>query len=79
MWGWPEVQKKQLGLLKKEYNKALIRYNNMCKWMETASEEEQSKNFKLAVEVINNSARLLNEIKKLDPLVTPQEILNGFK
>lgn len=51
----------------------------MCKWMETASEEEQSKNFKLAVEVINNSARLLNEIKELDPLVTPQEILNGFK
>lgn len=72
------MQKKPLGLLKKDYNAALIRYNKMCKWVETASEEDQLKNYKLVIQVITDCNRLLNEIKELDPLVTPGEILNGF-
>lgn len=71
--------KKPLKLLKKEYNKALKRYNDMTKWCETATIEEQGKQYKNIVQVINNCSGLLNEIKKLDPLVTPGEILNGFK
>lgn len=50
----------------------------MCKWVETASEEDQLKNYKLVIQVITDCNRLLNEIKELDPLVTPGEILNGF-
>ena len=51
----------------------------MGKWIETATEDEQLKNYKHVIEVIDNCNKLLNEIKKLDPLVTPSEILNGFK
>ena len=72
-------QKKQLELLKKQYNAALNRYKNMGKWIETATEDEQLKNYKHVIEVINNCNKLLNNIKELDPLVTPSEILNGFK
>ena len=69
----------KLILLKKEYNAALRRYNKMIKWCETSTIEEQEKNYKHIVEVINNCNGLLNEIKVLDPLVTANEILNGFK
>ena len=34
---------KQLISLKKEYNAALARFIKMCKWIETASEEDQLK------------------------------------
>lgn len=70
---------KNLVKLKRDYNQALARYNKMCKWVETATEEEQLKNYKHVIEVINTCNRLINEIKELDPLVTPQEILNGFR
>lgn len=73
------MQKKQLISLKREYNVALARYHKMEKWCETASIEDQEKNYKHVVDVINNCNRLLNKIKTLDPLVTDSEILNGFK
>ena len=73
------MELKQLKLLKKEYNAALKRYTDMEKWAETASEEEQLKHYKHVVDVINNCNRLLNEIRAIDPLVAPTEILYGFK
>lgn len=73
------METKQLILLKKDYNAALIRYYKMVDWCETATIEQQEKQFKHIVEVINNCNRLLNEIKIIDPLVTPGEILNGFR
>lgn len=72
-------QKKQLELLKREYNAALTRYKKMCEWVETASEEEQQKYGKDVIDVINTCNSLLNEIKKIDRLVAPTEILYGFK
>lgn len=51
----------------------------MEQWCETATEEEQLKNYKHVLVVINTCNRLLNQIKEIDPLVTPQEILYGFK
>ena len=72
-------EKMQLILLKKEYNAALERYNKMCNWVITASEEEQLKNYKHVIEVINNCNRLLFKVKQQDPLITANEILNGFK
>ena len=72
-------EKMQLILLKKEYNTALERYNKMCNWVLIASEEEQLKNYKHVVDVINNCNRLLSKVKQQDPLVTANEILNGFK
>lgn len=69
----------ELRQLKLSYNKILKRYNNMTKWCETASIEEQEKNYKHMINVIKDCRQTLNEIKKLDPLVTPGEILNGFK
>ena len=74
-----DQEKRQLILLKKEYNQALSRYNKMTKWCETATIEEQGQQYTHIVEVINNCNRLLNEIKVLDPLVTDGEILNGFR
>lgn len=68
---------KQLELLKKDYNAALIRYNKMTSWCETATIEQQEKQYKHIVEVINNCSNILNEIKKY-MLVTPAETLNGF-
>lgn len=51
----------------------------MCEWIETASEEEQMKNYKHVVDVVNTCNKLLNEIKMIDGLVAPTEILNGFR
>lgn len=51
----------------------------MEKWIETASEEDQLKNYRHVFDVINTCNNLLNEIKAIDPLVPPGEILNGFK
>jgi hypothetical protein len=51
----------------------------MEKWVETASEEEQLKNYKHVIDVINTCNRLLNQIKEIDSLVAPTEILYGFK
>lgn len=65
--------------LKKKYNAALVRYHNMEKWCETASKDEQEKYADNVFEVINRCNRLLNQIKEIDKLVTPGEILNGFK
>lgn len=73
------MQKKQLILLKKQYNHALNRYNKMTNWVETATEEEQQKNCKHVIEVIRNLNNLYNEIKEIDPLITPAEAMNGFK
>ena len=72
-------QKKQLELLKREYNAVIKRYQKMCEWIETASEEEQMKNYKHVVDVVNTCNKLLNEIKMIDGLVAPTEILNGFR
>lgn len=69
---------KQLISLKKEYNIAIVRYNKMLSWIETASEEDQLKNYRHVFDVINTCNRLLNEIRE-QQLVTPGEILNGFK
>ncbi|MDR7870329.1 MAG: hypothetical protein RIN55_05685 [Tissierellaceae bacterium] len=69
----------QLKSLKIQYNAALARYSKMEQWCETATEEEQLKNYKHVLVVINTCNRLLNQIKEIDPLVTPQEILYGFK
>ena len=71
--------KKQLELLKKQYNVAIARFHKMEEWCETATSEDQEKNFKHIVDVINNCNKLLNEIKKYDEFVTDSEILNGFK
>lgn len=73
------MEKKQLILLKREYNVALKRYNKMTKWCETATIEEQGKQYKHMVEVINNCNSLLNQIKIIEPLIAPGEILNGFR
>lgn len=51
----------------------------MEKWVETASEEEQLKYYTNVVDVIKDCNHLLNEIRKIDPLVAPTEILYGFK
>ena len=74
-----DQEKRQLILLKKDYNAALKRYNKMTKWCETATIEEQEKNYKHIVDVINDCSGLLNEIKALDPMVNSNEILNGFE
>lgn len=76
-----EEARKELELdwLKEEYNAALKRYNKMIKWCETATVEQQEKQYKHIVEVINNCNGLLNKINLIDPLVTPGEILNGFR
>lgn len=70
---------KSLVVLKRDYNEILVRYNAMCKWAETASEEEQLKNYKHAIEVIKTYNELINEIKKQDRFVTANEIIYGFK
>jgi len=49
----------------------------MVDWCETASIEDQEKQYKHIVEVINNCSNILNEIKG-HILVTPAETLNGF-
>ena len=59
------MQRKQLESLKKEYNIALARFNKMEKWCESATIEDQEKNYKHIVDVINNCSRLFNEIKEL--------------
>lgn len=64
--------------LKIRYNAALKRYNDMEKWIKTATVEEQQKMATHIVEVINNCNDLINEIKERD-LVAPGEILGGFK
>lgn len=66
-------------LLKQQYNSTLARYKKMEIWIETASEEEQLKYHKNVFDVIKDCNHLLNEIKKLDSLVTANEILSGFK
>lgn len=75
----PEVQKKQLELLKKNYNAILARYRNMEKWIETASIEEQFKYEDEIYFVINELNRLFNEIRKIDKNITPKEALRGFE
>ena len=72
-------QRMQLISLKKKYNQALKRYYKMVEWCETATINEQANHYNLIVEVINNCNNLLNEIKEIDKLVAPQEIVNGFK
>ena len=62
-----------------EYNKAIERYNNMEEWIKTANEEEQLKNYKHVLNVINNCNNLLNQIKAIDTLITDGEVLRGFK
>lgn len=74
-----DQETKQLELLKKEYNAAIIRYNKMVDWCETASIEDQEKQYKNIVDVINSCNKLLNQIKAIDPLITPGEVLYGFK
>lgn len=69
----------ELKQLKLFYNQAIARFHKMEKWCETASIEDQEKNFKHIVDVINDCNRLLNEIKKHDQFVTDSEILHGFK
>ncbi len=75
----PEVQKKQLELLKKNYNAILTRYRNMEKWIEAAPIEEQFKYEDEIYFVINELNRLFNEIRKIDKNITPKEALRGFK
>lgn len=65
--------------LKREYNAALKRFNNMEKWCETASEEEQKKYEDEIYFVIDELTRLFNEIRKIDKNITPKEALRGFK
>lgn len=72
-------QKKQLELLKKNYNAILARYRNMEKWIETASIEEQLKYEDKIYFVINELNRLFNEIRKIDKNITPKEALRGFE
>lgn len=72
-------QKKQLELLKKNYNAILARYRNMEKWIETASIEEQFKYEDEIYFVINELNRLFNEIRKIDKNITPKEALRGFE
>lgn len=69
----------QLISLKRQYNHALDRYYKMCTWVETATPEEQQENCKHVIDVIKNLNNLYNEIKKIDPLITPGEAMNGFK
>lgn len=65
--------------LKREYNAALKRFNNMEKWCETASEEEQLKYADEVYKVINEVNRLFNEIRMIDKSITPEEALRGFE
>lgn len=51
----------------------------MTEWVETASEEEQLKNYKHVLEVICECRKILNEIRELDSLATNGEVLGGFK
>lgn len=64
--------------LKKQYNEALKRYNDMEEWIKTATPEEQKQMGNHVAAVINKCNDLLNEIKELD-LIAPGEILGGFK
>lgn len=57
------MQNKQLELLKKNYNNALIRFNNMEKWCQTASLEEQLKYENEILKVINKCSELFKEVK----------------
>lgn len=75
LWGWQEVELKQLKL---SYNKAITRYNKMEEWIKTASEEEQKKQIENVMDLIKECNDLLNQIKTY-MLVTPGEILGGFK
>lgn len=78
MWGWLGVERKQLKLLKMEFNQALKRFHKMERWCKTATIEEQRKYEPNILEVINKCNDTLNEIKKhID--VTREEILRGFK
>ena len=74
-----DQEKKQLELLKKNYNAILARYRNMEKWIETASIEEQFKYEDEIYFVINELNRLFNEIRKIDKNITPKEALRGFE
>ncbi|MCR2045509.1 hypothetical protein [Anaerosalibacter massiliensis] len=57
------MQNKQLELLKKNYNNALIRFNNMEKWCQTASLEEQLKYENEILKVINKCSELFEEVE----------------
>lgn len=56
-------ENKQLKLL---WNKALTRFNNMEKWCQTASVEEQLKYENEIHKVINKCSTLFNEIKGVE-------------
>ena len=73
------MEKRQLELLKKQYNAALKRYNKMEEWIETATQDEQLKHYNHIVEVIKDCNSILNEIKAIDLLIAPPEILYGFR
>lgn len=60
---------KLLKSLKKDYNVALKRFNNMQEWEKTASAEEQLKYEEEIYKVINELNRLFNQIKKIDDSV----------
>ena len=51
----------------------------MEEWIETATQEEQLKHYNHVVDVIKDCNRLLNEIKAIDLLIAPTEILYGFR
>jgi len=55
--------------LRQDYNNTLTRFNNMEKWAETASIEEQLKYEDEIFKVINELNRLFNEIRKIDDSV----------
>ncbi|MBS4538196.1 hypothetical protein GOQ27_06960 [Clostridium sp. D2Q-11] len=73
------MDQKQLKLLKKKYNEALIRFNKMEAWCKTATPEEQKKHYGNVIKVINDCSNLLNEIKKYDKFVCANEVIYGFK
>lgn len=69
------MQNKQLELLKKNYNNALIRFNNMEKWCQTASLEEQLKYENEILKVINKCSELFKEVKNSEMQGKSQQIL----
>ena len=64
--------------LKREYNAALTRFNNMEKWCKTASIEEQLKYESEIYFVIDEVTRLYNILRKKGEIAS-SEALRGFE
>ena len=68
---------KTLDGLLKDYNAKLARYNRMCKWLETASDEDKKKQEKNILAVIRDCSQLIVEIERYRPM-TLEEVQQGF-